>query len=66
MQPGDRVKLKDRVAKTMAKNTRGNTRRADWINRRGILKSISFRNAIVIWDDRKTDDHWPPNALEKI
>ena len=65
MKPGDRVKMTEALAKTFKANSKCRT---DWLTRRGRVVHVSKpTNTIVVkWDDRRTLDHWPTRALEKI
>ena len=70
MMVGDRVRLTDRAAATMAKNThRSNTdKRHDWYLRRGTVEKITAhgRHCGIKWDDRTSLDWFPEYALQLI
>jgi hypothetical protein len=66
MRVGDRIKLIDRVAISTNKGMNSGQRRhtkVNWVARRGTITHIYRTGAAIKWDDRKTDDHWPVNAL---
>jgi hypothetical protein len=62
MVAGERVRLKESVAKTFNKHSRGAQKR-DWTKRRGELVWVRRSRAAVRWDGRKSLDFWPPEAL---
>jgi hypothetical protein len=40
---------------------------SSWFTRKGTVVRQSKVNFVYVkWDDRKSIDHWPPEALEKI
>jgi hypothetical protein len=62
---GDRVKLTDRAARGAMRQSAERGHKVNWFARRGIAVNISTAAATVQWDDRRSVDHWPANALEK-
>jgi hypothetical protein len=63
MQTGDRVRLREKLARTFTRNTRGGNHKLDWTKRTGEVVSVGRTSATIKWDDRKSLDHWPPAAL---
>jgi hypothetical protein len=65
--PGDRVRLTRKVA-TAFDRPRVPSAKRSWSERRGTVAWVSLYNhqVHVKWDDRRTVDHWPREALEKI
>ena len=65
---GDRIRLTRRVAMAAMAGFAPQKRahRVDWFDRKGQVMNASHAMVTVKWDDRKTCDHWPPTALEKI
>jgi hypothetical protein len=58
MHAGDRVKLKPHVAKTFSRD-----KQVDWTKRIGDVVSVGRTSVVIQWQDRKSLDHWPHNAL---
>lgn len=64
-RPGDRIRMKIHYA-AHQNSTRHHS--VDWAKREGIVIRVGKYNnqTKVLWDDRKSPDHWPTAALEKI
>ena len=62
---GDRVKLTDRAARGAMRQWLYRGRTVDWSARRGLAVHVTAAAATVQWDDRRSLDRWPRNALEK-
>jgi hypothetical protein len=65
MQAGDRVCLNRRLAQSFTKRSRSK-KQINWFTRVGEIVTISRTAAVVRWDDRKSVDHWPPQALSLL
>lgn len=59
--PGDSVKLTDRIAASLANNSRA---RVNWRSRRGVVHSCSDVQVFIKWDGRSSTDNWPIKAVE--
>jgi hypothetical protein len=64
IKPGDRVKLKARVAAAFNNNKRPG--QLDWSDRRGVIDRISTNkvHALVLWDGRRTPDEVPITGID--
>jgi hypothetical protein len=62
-QPGDVVKLTDRLANSLMKSER---KRAIWRNRRGVVHSANSSDVRIIWDGRKSFDSVQIKGVEKV
>ncbi|MDI4239320.1 hypothetical protein OZ411_41765 [Bradyrhizobium sp. Arg237L] len=60
---GDEVKLVHRFAEALV---RGRKVRTDWLERRGIVIRCSVKYVGVMWSGRRTLDHLPVRAVERI
>lgn len=64
LRQGDRVRLTSKHAKAQTSMHKTKT---NWRIRRGTVRSVrQTGNVVVLWDDRKSPDDWPPQALELI
>jgi hypothetical protein len=64
MVEGDRVRLRENVAKTlMRRRASGGHGRLDWTKRTGAVASVGSTYVNVKWDDRRSLDQWPLVAL---
>jgi hypothetical protein len=68
MREGDRVRLAERVARTLNKVRFGQRKGVDWIKRRGSVVCISVVSDTVTvkWDDRESRDPWPIKAIQVV
>lgn len=65
----DRVRMSEEGARLMERGVSRLKRahRTDWRGREGVVRHVSSRGAIVLWDGRKSaDTAWPERLLEKI
>jgi hypothetical protein len=63
---GDRVKLKESVAKTFMKPSSPHKR--NWVARKGTVVRYAHvtGDVSILWDDRKSWDMWPSAAVEML
>lgn len=64
MQIGDRVKLDSRVAKTF--NSSRPRKNPNWFTRVGEIVAISRTGVMIRWDDRRSLDQWPAQAITVV
>jgi hypothetical protein len=63
MVEGDRVRLRENVAKTLMRRRASGGRGLDWSKRTGAVASVGSTYVNVKWDDRRSLDQWPSVAL---
>jgi hypothetical protein len=64
MQTGDRVRLDSRVAKTF--NASRPRKYPDWTKRVGEVVAITRTGVMIRWDDRRSLDQWPTQAITVV